>query len=1067
MAAEGGRTRPLAEGRRPLQRMNSISLNVDNLIEQLLSVRGHGPNAQVNLPEDDIRALCLVARDVLLDQPCLLQLATPMKICGDIHGQYHDLLRLFDHGGHPPDSNYLFLGDYVDRGKHSLETICLLMCYKVKYPDNFFLLRGNHESASINKMYGFYDECKRRYTTKLWRTFTDCFNCLPIAAIVDDKIFCAHGGLSPELFDMEQINRVARPTDTSMPRVRLLCDLLWSDPDRDIIGWGENDRGVSFTFGEDIVRDFLAAHDLDLICRAHQILQSSEKRQRYQRKSSGANRGWLTKGPVGGARLANSSGAESSVVEDPLLGSPPAAEEEDDDYWRRESDGGQDRSYGSHTPETSVPPLTDAAEDVDDDAAAGSTAEAAPPQPPVYDASSSSSAMGKAAILSRESPLNSSGSDNDGGPAAFRALSGDYNRIPPHTGDAGERVTAGGGKKRAASPTPPPGDLGRTAEAAGTPADAAVTTPSRAEEGVVEVGWIGGSAAGGLERVPVVRLPPPAAVPLSDALATRRLADIDGVGSSASPKAEGGTLGPPGAERKAARPSARARVRRPSHRPAEEAAGRGKGDEDAGKGGIDEDDWVNATGDGGSAAGVGGDGGSKARRQHWLNTAASRRGDGRFSSFDGREKADGVRLLRPPNRGSRAARSSSPTDISAAPATSIVGTPSGGSGGGGAAGGQGSGNVRKVVDESDLAILSSDEESVDASVTTDTYEGGSDSSVDLNSNTDQIDPAVLPYVAYGLATPPSRLVNSERTGAGARSGGAAGARREAAAPDRGGDSAGGKSPPPPVVPKAIGSAARPLDSMAELFASHHLQARRPGKEESGGDPRGGGDVGGGGGERVAPSNTVPAAAAPSSGDNRDGGEAPLVASQADVDRAGKISGYHPDSGSGGGGRQPGAELNYSNGSAAGGGGGGTAATDSYENRGSFESIDGDADPNPGIPESRSRSDSEGVDQQRRGVAKSGSAGRRLASWRRFAPRRSLGGDRDGEGADGRIDLDSSSRSLSDAFSFRSDSTRSLTESERRTRREAAARVLGNVRKGASVVWGKVTSDHPDPLPIDK
>ncbi|CAN0192075.1 unnamed protein product, partial [Ectocarpus sp. 13 AM-2016] len=230
---------------------------------------GKGPSTQVNLYEDDIRSLCLVARDVFLDQPCLLQLATPMKICGDIHGQYYDLLRLFDHGGHPPHSNYLFLGDYVDRGKHSLETICLLLCYKVKYPANFFLLRGNHESASINKMYGFYDECKRRYSTKLWRTFTDCFNCLPIAAIVDDKIFCAHGGLSPELFDMEQINRVSRPTD--VPDTGLLCDLLWSDPDRDIIGWGENDRGVSFTFGEDIVRDFLASHDLDLICRAHQV----------------------------------------------------------------------------------------------------------------------------------------------------------------------------------------------------------------------------------------------------------------------------------------------------------------------------------------------------------------------------------------------------------------------------------------------------------------------------------------------------------------------------------------------------------------------------------------------------------------------------------------------------------------------------------------------------------------------------------------------------------------------------------------------------------------------------
>ncbi|RZC35152.1 FKBP C, Metallophos, and/or TPR 11 domain containing protein [Asbolus verrucosus] len=131
----------------------------------------------------------------------------------DIHGQYTDLLRLFEYGGFPPEANYLFLGDYVDRGKQSLETICLLLAYKIKYPENFFLLRGNHECASINRIYGFYDECKRRYNIKLWKTFTDCFNCLPIAAIIDEKIFCCHGGLSPDLQGMEQIRRIMRPTD--------------------------------------------------------------------------------------------------------------------------------------------------------------------------------------------------------------------------------------------------------------------------------------------------------------------------------------------------------------------------------------------------------------------------------------------------------------------------------------------------------------------------------------------------------------------------------------------------------------------------------------------------------------------------------------------------------------------------------------------------------------------------------------------------------------------------------------------------------------------------------------
>ncbi|KAF2541884.1 hypothetical protein F2Q68_00033172 [Brassica cretica] len=167
--------------------------------------------------------------------------------------------------------HYLFLGDYVDRGKQSLETICLLLAYKIRYPSKIFLLRGNHEDAKINRIYGFYDECKRRFNVRLWKIFTDCFNCLPVAALIDDKILCMHGGLSPDLENLEQIREIQRPTE--IPDNGLLCDLLWSDPDQKSEGWSDSDRGISCTFGADVVAEFLDKNDLDLICRGHQILK--------------------------------------------------------------------------------------------------------------------------------------------------------------------------------------------------------------------------------------------------------------------------------------------------------------------------------------------------------------------------------------------------------------------------------------------------------------------------------------------------------------------------------------------------------------------------------------------------------------------------------------------------------------------------------------------------------------------------------------------------------------------------------------------------------------------------
>ena len=245
--------------------------DLDNIIEKLLSQKLKKSSKPISLDYTEIKYLCIKVRQILISQPVFLELESPINICGDTHGQFTDLLKLFDSGGFPPSQNYLFLGDYVDRGKQSIETICLLFAYKIKFEENFFLLRGNHECASINRIYGFYDECKKRYSIKLWKIFIDCFNCLPISAIIDNKILLMHGGLSPELNNINQLKNIIRPTD--VPEEGLLCDLLWSDPESNDKGWGENDRGVSFTFNEKVVENFLNKNELDLLCRAHQVVQ--------------------------------------------------------------------------------------------------------------------------------------------------------------------------------------------------------------------------------------------------------------------------------------------------------------------------------------------------------------------------------------------------------------------------------------------------------------------------------------------------------------------------------------------------------------------------------------------------------------------------------------------------------------------------------------------------------------------------------------------------------------------------------------------------------------------------
>lgn len=202
----------------------------------------------------------------------LVRIESPVTVCGDIHGQYSDLLRIFNTIGHPETEKYVFLGDYVDRGFESVECITLLFAYKLLYPRKMTLLRGNHESESINKVFGFFDECKRKLSVKVWKHYCAVFNEMPVACLISDKVLCMHGGISKELSSLDLIDKLERPTE--IPDSGLLCDLLWADPQKKMsTKWERNDaRGVSYFFSEDAVEETLDNLDLNLIVRGHEVV---------------------------------------------------------------------------------------------------------------------------------------------------------------------------------------------------------------------------------------------------------------------------------------------------------------------------------------------------------------------------------------------------------------------------------------------------------------------------------------------------------------------------------------------------------------------------------------------------------------------------------------------------------------------------------------------------------------------------------------------------------------------------------------------------------------------------
>ncbi|KAI5301612.1 sporulation-induced protein, partial [Ascosphaera pollenicola] len=300
-----------------------------------------------HLSENHMKQLCELVKEYMMEESNVRPVSTPVTICGDIHGQFYDLLELFRVAGGMPNEtapeaprqdkttvttsddieppidvtdskskksirskdeksdsdggsdetknatsqtqqgdeknggiestnrNFVFLGDYVDRGYFSLETLTLLLCLKAKYPDRITLVRGNHESRQITQVYGFYEECYRKYgNASVWKACCQVFDFMTLGAIVDGKVLCVHGGLSPEIRTLDQVRVVARAQE--IPHEGAFCDLVWSDPD-DVETWAVSPRGAGWLFGDKVADEFCYVNDLNLIARAHQLVNEGYK----------------------------------------------------------------------------------------------------------------------------------------------------------------------------------------------------------------------------------------------------------------------------------------------------------------------------------------------------------------------------------------------------------------------------------------------------------------------------------------------------------------------------------------------------------------------------------------------------------------------------------------------------------------------------------------------------------------------------------------------------------------------------------------------------------------------
>ncbi|CAL2039433.1 unnamed protein product [Caenorhabditis brenneri] len=243
---------------------------MDSCINRLYNLKT--PQTTINslFPPEEIISILRLTESILMKENSLLEVESPIKIIGDLHADFENLKNIFDLIGRVPKDKMVFLGNYVDMGPSGIELVVLLFCLKIRYKDRIFLLKGNHETPAVNKLYGFYSECQLKYNSALWWDFQCCFNRLPLACLISKKVLCVHGGLSPELTSLDKIRSIQRPSEPISSGLEI--DLLWADPTNRGDGWFLSYRGISYLFGKKIVETACKTLKLSLIIRSHMVV---------------------------------------------------------------------------------------------------------------------------------------------------------------------------------------------------------------------------------------------------------------------------------------------------------------------------------------------------------------------------------------------------------------------------------------------------------------------------------------------------------------------------------------------------------------------------------------------------------------------------------------------------------------------------------------------------------------------------------------------------------------------------------------------------------------------------